>query len=51
MTKTLKEGDKAPAFSLPTDGGGKIDDLPPVTIVFEIGEGVGGAGAQIGFFT
>ena len=24
MTKTLKEGDKAPAFSLPTDGGGKI---------------------------
>jgi len=24
VTKTLKEGDKAPAFSLPTDGGGKI---------------------------
>ncbi len=24
MTETLKEGQKAPAFSLPTDGGGKV---------------------------
>jgi peroxiredoxin Q/BCP len=24
MTKEIKEGDKAPAFSLPTDGGGKV---------------------------
>jgi peroxiredoxin Q/BCP len=35
MTKEIKEGDKAPTFTLPTDGGGKVSlgDLKGKTVV------------------